>query len=158
GNGGAHQVYASRFGAPGRLVMGTSSHLAMCGALGAMPLVVSPTEAAAVLAGAALELPPLQVVAIRLFGTPPQWLAGDDIALELERRLAFASPSDRVLEFQLIEGGSLPFADRMAVALRARAFGAIAALFPSDEVTRGFLKAQGREADWKASAAPSGTP
>ena len=149
GNGAAHQVYAARFGAPGRLTLGTSPRLAACGALGAVSLVVSPTEAAAALAGAAIELPSPEVAPIRLFGRPAEWLSGDDVALELERLLAFAPSQGRVLEFQLIESGALPFADRMAIATRAPLLGSVGAVFPSDEVTRAFLRAQGREADWK---------
>src|SRR5262245_23306800 len=78
GNGSAHQVYASRLAGPTRLVFGTSPWLSACGALGALALQVSPIEAAAALAGAPLELAWPEVFVVRLFGTTPEWMAGDD--------------------------------------------------------------------------------
>jgi len=155
GNGPAHQVYASRLAGPTRLVFGTSPWLSACGALGALALQVSPIEAAAALAGAALELAWPDALIVRLFGTPPRWMAGDDVALELERRLSPAQVRRRVLEFQLVESGALSFADRVAIAIRASVLGAVSTLFPSDDVTRAHLKAQGREPDWKAFAPPA---
>jgi aconitate hydratase len=149
GNGVSHQVYTARFGAPGRLVLDTGRGLSSCGGLGALSLTVTAAEAAAALAGAPLELPSPEVSLVRLFGKPPGWLSGEDVALELERRLAFAPPRGQVLEFVPIESGALPLADRLAIAARARALGALAAMFPSDEATRAFLRAQGREADWR---------
>jgi aconitate hydratase len=155
GNGPAHQVYGSRLAGPTRLVFGTSPWLSACGALGALALQVSPIEAAAALAGASLELAWPEAFIVRLFGTPPSWMAGDDIALELERRLNALELRRRVLEFQLIESGALRFADRVAIATRASVLGAVSALFPSDEVARAYLRAQGREPDWKAFAPPA---
>ena len=158
GNGAAHQVYGSRLASPTRLVLGTSPWLSSCGALGALALRVSPMEAAAALAGAPVDLPWPDTLIVRLFGSPPHWMAGDDVALELERRLVASRLQGHVLEFQVIESGALRFADRVAIAIRASCMGAVSALFPSDEVARVQLKAQGREPDWKAFAPPSADP
>ncbi|HET9328700.1 MAG TPA: aconitase family protein [Candidatus Eisenbacteria bacterium] len=158
GNGPTHQVYLARLAMPARLVLGTSRWLPSCGALGALALQVSPIEAAAALAGAPVDLPWPETFIVRLFGSPPDWLAGDDLALELERRLAATRLDRHVLEFQVIESGALRFADRVAVATRAPRLGAVSALFASDDVARAYLKAQGREPDWKAFAPPSADP
>jgi aconitate hydratase len=149
GNGASHHVYASRFAAPGRLVVGTGARLCACGALGTLALRVSAAEAAAALAGGALEIPAVVGARVRLLGKPPAWLSGEDVGLELERRLAFAPLEGRVLEFVVVEENALLFPDRVAIAARAAMLGATAGLFPSDDATRAFLKAEGREADWK---------
>jgi aconitate hydratase len=149
GNGPAHQVYAARFGAPGRLVVGTDRRIAAAGALGALALCANPIEAAAVLAGLPLELPWPEVAVVGLAGTPPAWVTGEDVMLELLRRSRLGPAGGHVLEFRLREPGALPHAARAAVAGRADELGALAALFPSDEATRAFFQSQGREPDWK---------
>jgi aconitate hydratase len=154
GNGPGHQVYGARFGAPGRLVFGTERRIAGAGALCALALVVTPVEAAAALAGFPLEWPAPEVTSIRLAGKPPGWLTGEDLVLELTRRMHLRSFSAaarprQVLEFQVLEPEALTYAMRSAMATRAHEVGALAVLFPSDETTRRFLRAQGREPDWK---------
>jgi homoaconitase/3-isopropylmalate dehydratase large subunit/3-isopropylmalate dehydratase small subunit len=153
GNGPGHQVYLARFAAPGRLVFGTAPRLSACGALGALALRVGPTEAAAALAGAPIEMPCPATLRVRLFGRPPDWLSGHDLALELERRFAFEPPTGAILEFHVLESGALGFEDRATLAAGAPEWGAASALFHSDEIARAFLKAQSRESDWKSLAA-----
>jgi len=149
GNGPVHQVYATRFAGPGRIALGTDDRLGVIGALGALALRASPVEIAAALAGEPVEIPRPEVVAVKLFGRAPEWVSGDDVVLELERRFALTRPEGRVLEFHVIEPEGLAFAARWTVARRAVELGAIAGLFASDEAARRALRQQGREADWK---------
>jgi len=149
GNGAVHQVYLARFAAPGRLVFGTSERLAACGALGCLALSASAVEAAAALAGAPVEFSWPEILHVRLFGKPARWVAGDDVALELERRLAFAPVRGSIVEYQVFEPDALPVEDRIAISARAPQLSAVSSLFDSDVSTRAFLAAHGRESDWR---------
>ncbi len=149
GNGPGHQVYVSRFAAPGRVALGVDPRLAACGALGTLAFAVNPVELAVALAGVPVEIVPPEVVIVRLIGRPPGWLGGEDLVLALRRRFGVAPPRGAVLEFHPLETDAIPVAARIAIARECPALGATSALFPSDETTRRFLKAQGREADWK---------
>ncbi len=145
GSGRAAHVYAERFAAPGRVALGCAPGLAMAGALGTLALPVDRLEAAAALAGVphALHEPP--VAAVRLAGAPGLGVSGHDIAIEIGRRARYAPGS--VIE---ISGASrLAMRDRFAVAAAAPTLRAAAVLFGSDDLTHAYLRAQGRDADWK---------
>ena len=158
GNGAVQQVYLARFAAPGRVVLGTSARLAACGALGCLALPASAVEAAAALAGAAVEISRPDLLHVRLFGKPAGWVAGDDVALELERRLAFTPARAGIVEYRMFEPDALPVVDRIAIAARAPWLGAQSSLFDSDQATRAYLASNGREADWRALAATLSEP
>ena len=158
GNGAVQQVYLARFAAPGRVVLGTSARLAACGALGCLALPASAVEAAAALAGAAVEISRPDLLHVRLFGKPAGWVAGDDVALELERRLAFTPARAGIVEYRMFEPDALPVEDRIAIAARAPWLGAQSSLFDSDQATRAYLASNGREADWRALAATLSEP
>ena len=148
GNGAIHRIHGTRFAVPGRLVVGSDERILSSGAFGMLALVANPVEIAAALAGEAIERIRSAAVAVRLFGRAPAWLAGDDLALALGRRLE-GRLAGEVLEFHVIEPEGLPFAARAPVVRQAGRWGAIGGLFPSDEGTRRYLTIQGREVDWK---------
>lgn len=153
GNGPIHRVHAARFAAPGRLAVGADERLLASGAFGMLALVADPVELAAILAGEPVELVRPEVLAVRLFGRAPDWLAGDDVALALERGLGHRDVAGRVLEFHVIEPEGLSFAARGTIARQAASLGALSGLFPADEATRRYLRQQERETDWKPQSA-----
>lgn len=154
GSGPAHQLHVARFAAPGRLVFACARGAATAGGAGSLTLPVSEVEAGAVLAGASVTTPLPPVLAVGLAGTLPAWLDGHDIAVALMTRLA--AGMTRILEFEGPGIASLSVACRCVIARSTDAMGLGASLFPSDDRTRGWLAAQGREPDWKPLATGAG--
>ncbi|TMQ65749.1 MAG: hypothetical protein E6K78_07175 [Candidatus Eisenbacteria bacterium] len=152
GNGAGHHVHCARFAAPGRIALGLHPTISACGAFGALGFEADVIEIAAVLAGTPHRRALEGVTALALTGRPVACVGGWDLALALERALGRSPSRGGILEVLPDGLAALSMADRLTMALRARALGLTAALFPSDEVTRRFLALQGREADWKALA------
>jgi homoaconitase/3-isopropylmalate dehydratase large subunit len=147
GNGSGPRVHCDRFASPGRTVAGARPGCGAAGGLAALGFLASEIELAAVLAGAPLLRPRPEFVGVRLLDSPG-WLGGEDLRLELFRRLGRQGGS-RVLEFHGPGLAALPVPERIALAREAHSLGAQAVLFPSDELTRSHLRALGREPDWK---------
>ena len=145
-------MYAERFAAPGKLALGCAADLALAGALGMLSHAASRLECAAALAGAPHAMMPPEVDRVRFHGAPGVGVSGHDIALELERRLP-ARGADRVIEVCGPGVERLAMRDRFAIAAAAKGLGSRAIVFPSDEVTHDWMRALGRDADWKRSPA-----
>lgn len=151
GNGRAHHVHAARIAAPGRTLLACAGGAAAVGALGTFVESASEVELAAALAGVprAAALPP--VWAVRLDGTLPSWVGAQDLVLAMARRLEAGEAEGVVLEYCGPGVAALSQEARFTVAREGVAsLGARASVFPSDDVTRHWLRAQGREPDWKA--------
>lgn len=149
GNGRAHHVYAARFAAPGRTLMACAAGAGAAGAIGSLALPVSEVELAAALAGIHHPTTMPEIWAIRLSGALPPGVGAHDLAMALARRLPGAGTRHVVLEFCGSGVASLALEARLTVARVAALLGLPAVVFPSDEATRGWLRAQGREPDWK---------
>jgi len=152
GNGCAHQVHATRFAIPGRTVLACAAGVAASGALGALVLPASEIELAAAMAGAPHPITVPPVWAVRLAGTLPPWVGGDDLAHAVALRLPADGARGAALEFTGSGVDAVSLEARLVVARAGGECGAWASLFPSDAVTRRWLQAQGREPDWKALA------
>ena len=156
GNGSPDLVYRQRHAAPGRLMIAAGGTPPTCGALGMLGLASGELEVAAALAGSPIYRVTLTVLGVRLFGALGPWACGQDVALELLHRLGPAGAAGAIIEY----GGpglvSLSMADRFALAAHGGTLGAAASLFPSDDVTRAYLSAQGRDIDWKRLEAEEG--
>ena len=133
GTGPAHRVYGARVAAPGRVAVGVDPNLAAAGALATLAVRATPLEVAAALGGAEVAIPEGAVVLVRLYGKPPAWMTGEDLAIAVGRLLANDPPAGRVVELLPVESAALPIAARFAVARACPSFGAATALFPSDE-------------------------
>jgi aconitase family protein (aconitate hydratase) len=154
GAGTAGALHRRRFAAPGRVLASGVPGAAAAGALGMLALPACALECAAAMAGEPLLLPRPRVVGVELNGVPDPGVTGHDVLLAVERRLA-GEGAGAVLEFHGIGLFSLPVADRLAIAARATAVaGALAALFPSDDHTRAWLRECGRDADWRRLEGP----
>jgi len=156
GSGRIEAVYAERFAAPGRVAASAGEPAAAAGALGTLVLPCGELELAALLAGAPRFLPECAVLSIRLRGSPAPFVSGQDVACEIARRLGPRGAGGRFVEFSGAGVASLTMADRMILAGTADEWGAAAALFPTDDVTRAWLRARGRESDWKKIEADEG--
>ena len=145
----AGALHRRRFASPGRVLASAVPGAAAAGALGLLVLPASALECAAAMAGEPLLLPRPRVASVELTGVCDPGVSGIDVLAAVERRLA-GEGVGAVLEFRGAGLYSLTIADRVSIAERSAAVaGALAALFPSDDRTRAWLRARGRDADWR---------
>ena len=148
GNGICHQVHLERFGVPGMTLLGSDSHTPTGGGIGMLAIGAGGLDVAVAMGGGAYYLTYPKVVGIRLSGKLPYGVAAKDIILEVLRRLSVKGGVGKVMEY-IGEGvKTLTVPERATIANMGAELGATTSVFPSDEVTRAFLKAQGREEDF----------
>ena len=149
GNGICHQVQLERFGVPGMTLLGSDSHTPTGGGIGMLAIGAGGLDVAVAMGGGAYYLTCPKVVGVKLTGKLPYAVAAKDIILEVLRRLSVKGGTGKVMEY-IGEGvKSLTVPERATIANMGAELGATTSVFPSDEVTRAFLKAQGREADFR---------
>jgi len=148
GNGICHQVHLERFAKPGQTLLGSDSHTPNAGAMGMIAIGAGGLDVAVAMGGGPYHLKMPEVVLVRLKGRLPSWVSSKDIILEILRRLTVKGGVGKIFEF----GGSgvttLTVPERATIANLGAELGATTTLFPSDERTLEFLKAQEREKDW----------
>ncbi|MGO8987968.1 MAG: aconitate hydratase [bacterium] len=148
GNGICHQVHLERFAKPGQVLLGSDSHTPNAGAMGMIAIGVGGLDVALAMAGEPYYLEMPQVVLVNLKGKLPPWVASKDIMLELLRRLSVRGGVGKIFEFGGPGMKSLSIPERATIANLGAELGATTTIFPSDERTLEFLKAQGRKKDW----------
>lgn len=153
GQGICHQVHLENYGRPGLTLVGSDSHTPTAGALGMLAIGAGGLSVTAVLAGEPLYLDMPRVMQVELLGRLPQWVGGKDVVLELLRRLGVQGGRGFVLEYTGSGIATLPLAARATVCNMGVETGSTSSVFPSDDVTRSFLRQQGRESDWMPLAA-----
>ena len=149
GNGICHQVHLERFSKPGETLIGSDSHTPTCGAVGMLAMGVGGMDVAVAMAGGPFYLMYPKVVRVNLEGKLQQWCAAKDIILELLKVLTTKGNVGTVIEY----GGSgltyLTVPERSTITNMGAELGVTTSLFPSDEMTCQFFKAQAREQDWQ---------
>lgn len=158
GNGICHQVHLERFAKPGETLLGADSHTPNAGACGMVAIGAGGLDVAVAMGGGAYFLTMPEIVLVRLRGRLGPWVSSKDIALELLRRLSVKGGVGRIFEFGGAGLKTLSVPERATVANLGTELGATTSVFPSDENTRRFLKAQGREGDWVALEADPDAP
>jgi len=149
GNGISHQIHLERFAAPDKIALGTDSHTPTGGGLGMLALGVGGLDAATVMAGAPFELNMPQVMLIKLTGKLNRpWVTAMDVILEILRRLTVKGGVGKILEYGGPGVKDLTVTERATITNMGAELGATTSVFPSDERTWHYLKAQGRESDW----------
>lgn len=149
GNGISHQVHLERFAAPGKIALGTDSHTPTGGGMGMIAIGVGGLDAATVMAGVPFELNMPQVMLIKLTGKLNRpWVTAMDVILEILRRLTVKGGVGKILEYGGPGVKDLTVTERATITNMGAELGATTSIFPSDERTRHYLKAQGRESDW----------
>ncbi len=156
GNGICHQVQLERFSVPGQTLLGSDSHTPTSGGLGALAIGAGGLDVAAAMAGAPFYMTMPRVVLVRLTGKLPAWVSAKDVILELLRRLTVKGGVGKVMEYGGPGVATLTIPERATITNMGAELGATGSIFPSDEETRRFLRAQGREADWTPLAADAG--
>ena len=149
GNGICHQVHLERFGAPGETLLGSDSHTPTCGGVGMMAMGAGGLDVAVAMGGGAFNIVYPKVVKVNLTGSLQPWVSAKDVILELLRMLTVKGGVGKVIEYTGPGIKSLSVPERATITNMGAELGATTSIFPSDEVTREFLKAQSREGDWK---------
>ncbi len=148
GNGICHQVHVERFAKPGKTLLGSDSHTPTSGGVSMIAIGAGGLDVAAAMAGEPFYLKMPKIVGVRLTGRMPEWVTAKDIILELLRRLTVKGGVGKIFEYfgEGIKELSVP--ERATITNMGAELGATTSIFPSDEITKAYLKAQGREEDW----------
>ena len=148
GNGICHQVHLEQFARPGWTLLGSDSHTPTAGGMGMLAIGAGGLDVAVAMAGGAYNLSVPKICKVTLTGVPAPWVSAKDIILELLRRLTVKGGVGRIFEYGGDGLQSLSVPERATITNMGAELGATTSLFPSDEVTRAFLAAQGREDVW----------
>ncbi|GAA1018853.1 MULTISPECIES: aconitate hydratase [Amycolatopsis] len=149
GNGVSHPTHMERFGAPGKSLAGSDSHTCAAGALGMLAVGVGGLEVALAIAGEPLYLRMPEIWGVRLSGELPPWVSAKDVVLEMLRRHGVSGGRHRIIEYHGPGLACLSAMDRHVIANMGAELGATATVFPADEAIRAFLRAEGREHDFR---------
>ena len=148
GNGICHQVHLERFGKPGKTLIGSDSHTPTGGALGMIAIGAGGLDVALAMAGEPFSLTAPKVIRINLEGKLPPWVSAKDVILKVLEIFSTKGNVGCVFEYG---GGALKhlsIPERATITNMGAECGVTTSLFPSDEMTRQFLEAQGRGQDW----------
>ncbi|OPZ60974.1 MAG: Homoaconitase large subunit [Deltaproteobacteria bacterium ADurb.Bin510] len=148
GNGICHQVHLERFGVPGKTLLGSDSHTPTGGGIGMLAIGAGGLDVAAAMAGMPFSIPKPKVVGVQLTGQLKPWVSAKDVILEVLRRCTVKGGVGRIFEYCGPGVASLSVPERATITNMGAELGATSSIFPSDEITRQFLKAQGRASDW----------
>ncbi len=153
GNGISHFAHLERFDVPGESLLGSDSHTSTGGAMAMLAIGTGGSEVAAAMAGQPFYVKMPRVVRVNLAGEFPQWVSAKDVILELLRRLTVKGGLNKLMEYTGPGLEKMTVYERATIANMNQELGATAGIFPSDEQTRRFLRAQHREQDWQPLAA-----
>src|SRR4051812_14889770 len=156
GNGISHYLHLERFARPGWVLVGADSHTTMAGALGMLAIGAGATEVAVAMAGKPYPVERPRVVGVELRGRLEPWVQSKDVVLELLRRRGVRGGRGCVFEFHGEGVATLSATDRGTICNMVMETGATTGIFPSDEQTRAWLQAQGREEQYVELAADEG--
>ena len=145
GNGICHQVHLERFGAPGKTLIGSDSHTPTGGGIGMIAIGAGGMDVAVAMGGGAYYITCPKVVKVNLSGKLNPWVSAKDVILEVLRRLSVKGGVGKVMEYCGEGVKTLSVPERATITNMGAELGATTSIFPSDEVTQKFLKAQGRE-------------
>ncbi|MDM7925907.1 MAG: aconitate hydratase [bacterium] len=148
GNGICHQVHLERFGVPGKTLLGSDSHTPTGGGIGMLAIGAGGLDVALAMAGQPFHLTMPKVVQIRLTGSLKPFVSAKDVILEILRRLTVKGGVGKIMEYSGPGVASLDVPERATIANMGAELGATTSIFPSDEKTRLFLRAQDRESSW----------
>lgn len=148
GNGISHAVHMQHFGKPGNTLTGSDSHTCAAGSLGMIAIGSGGLEVAMAIAGYPLYIKMPKILGIHLTGKLSRWVSAKDIILEMLRRYDVKGGVGYVIEYYGDGLKHLSAMDRHVIANMGAELGATTTVFPSDEITKEFLRSQGREKDW----------
>ena len=148
GNGICHQVHLERFGIPGKTLIGSDSHTPTGGGLGMLAMGAGGLDVAVAMGGGAYYITVPEVIKVNLTGKLSPYVAAKDIILEVLRILSVKGGVGKVIEYGGEGVKTLTVPERATITNMGAELGATTSIFPSDDITYDFMKAQSREQDW----------
>ncbi|MBE6782440.1 MAG: aconitate hydratase [Ruminococcaceae bacterium] len=148
GNGICHQVHLERFGIPGKTLIGSDSHTPTGGGIGMLAIGAGGLDVAVAMGGGAYYITIPKTVKVELKGKLSPWVAAKDVILEVLRIMSVKGGVGKIIEYCGEGVKTLTVPERATITNMGAELGATTSVFPSDEITREFLKAQGREEDY----------
>lgn len=148
GNGICHQVHLERFGIPAKTLIGSDSHTPTGGGIGMLAMGAGGMDVAAAMGGGAYYITCPKMFKVNLTGKLKPFVSAKDISLEILRILSVKGGVGAIIEWGGEGIKTLSVPERATITNMGTELGATTSIFPSDEVTREFLRAQGREADY----------
>ena len=148
GNGICHQVHLERFGIPGKTLIGSDSHTPTGGGIGMLAMGAGGLDVAVAMGGGTYYIPMPKMTRINLTGYLKPWVSAKDVILEVLRIMSVKGGVGKIIEYGGEGVKTLSVPERATITNMGAELGATTSIFPSDEITLAFLKAQGRENDW----------
>lgn len=148
GNGICHQVHLERFGIPGKTLIGSDSHTPTGGGIGMIAIGAGGLDVAVAMGGGAYYITYPKIVKINLTGKLSPWVSAKDVILEVLRRMSVKGGVGKVIEYCGEGVKTLTVPERATITNMGAELGATTSIFPSDETTLAFLKAQDRADVW----------
>jgi len=148
GNGVSHPVHMERFGIPGKTMVGSDSHTCAAGSLGMLAIGTGGLDVATAIAGQPYFVKMPKVWGVQLIGKLPDWVSAKDVILEMLRRHDVKGGLGKIIEYYGEGLKHLSAMDRHVIANMGAELGATTTVFPSDIITKDFLRSQDREGDW----------
>ena len=148
GNGICHQVHLERFGIPGKTLIGSDSHTPTGGGVGMLAMGAGGLDVAVAMGGGPYYISMPKIVHAELSGKLPSWVSAKDVILEVLRLLTVKGGVGKIIEYGGEGIKTLSVPERATITNMGAELGATTSIFPSDEITKSFLEAQGRGKDW----------
>ncbi|MBQ2500522.1 MAG: aconitate hydratase, partial [Clostridia bacterium] len=148
GNGICHQVHLERFGVPGKTLIGSDSHTPTGGGIGMLAMGAGGLDVAVAMGGGEYYITMPKMVKINLTGSLSPYVAAKDVILEVLRIMSVKGGVGKIIEYQGPGVKTLSVPERATITNMGAELGATTSIFPSDEVTKAFLEAQGRGSDY----------
>ncbi len=148
GNGICHQVHLERFGKPGKTLLGSDSHTPTGGGIGMLAMGAGGLDVAVAMGGGTFYITMPEIVKVNLTGKLSPWVAAKDVILKVLEILSVKGGVGRIIEYTGEGVLTLSVPERATITNMGAELGATTSVFPSDDVTKAFLKAQDREEDW----------
>ena len=148
GNGICHQLFLERFAKPGNTLIGSDSHTPTAGGIGCLAMGAGGLDVACAMAGAPFRIKYPKVIGVHLIGKLNNWVSAKDVILEVLRLIDVKGGVGAVLEYYGDGVKTLSVTDRATITNMGTETGCTTSIFPSDEITKAFLIAQGRGEQW----------
>lgn len=148
GNGICHQVHLERFGKPGKTLIGSDSHTPTGGGIGMLAIGAGGLDVAVAMGGGAYYISMPKMVRVNLTGKLKPWVSAKDVILAVLKIMSVKGGVGKIVEYGGEGVKTLTVPERATITNMGAELGATTSIFPSDEITKSFLKAQSREDDW----------
>lgn len=152
GNGICHQLHLERFGVPGKTLIGSDSHTPTGGGIGMLAFGAGGLDVAVAMGGGEYHINMPKITKINLTGKLSPWVSAKDVILAVLQKLSVKGGVGRIMEYGGEGAKTLTVPERATITNMGAELGASTSIFPSDEITKQFLEAQGRGGCWTALA------